>query len=430
MPLIPTLSVPGLLGSLASRVIADTDTEDDKLAKTLVIFAGSLMGFAAVLWLTIYWAMGIKFSATVPLAYLAASAASLGIFLWKRNFVAFRTVQVLLFLFVPFIMQWSIGSFVTSSGVVLWALLAPIGVLMFQGPRQSIPWFVAYAVLTAVSGVFDYYLGYGSKTVDLPMQTIAVFFVLNFVAMSTIFYLLAVFFVREKGRLRIALEQQHELLAQEQGRSERLLLNVLPASIAQRLKDDPSAIADGYADVTVMFADLIGFTRMSEELPPKDMVALLNRIFSWFDEVAERHGLEKIKTVGDAYMAAGGILASGATYSESVIEMALDIREGIGRFRMPHGRAIGIHVGIASGPVVAGVIGVRKFIYDLWGQTVNVASRLSTEASDGSILVDATTWRRLKSRYVFDEAPTVLLMKSQRKLEAYRVVSRLAAPTA
>lgn len=419
------LTATGLLGNLASRVIADTDTEDEKLAKTLVIFACGLMGFAAMLWLAIYWAMGMRFPAAVPLAYLTVSAASLAFYLWKRNFVLFRTLQVLLFLFVPFIMQWSIGSFVTSSGVVLWALLAPIGVMLFQGPRQSIPWFAAYVVLTAVSGVFDYTLGYGDKTVSLPMQTIAVFFVLNFVAMSTILYLLAVFFVREKERLRAALEQQHELLAQEQGRSERLLLNVLPAPIARRLKDDPAGIADGYADVTVMFADLIGFTRMSEELPPKDMVALLNRIFSWFDELAERHGLEKIKTVGDAYMAAGGILESGATYTEAVIEMALEMREGIGRFRMPDGRPIGIHIGIASGPLVAGVIGVRKFIYDLWGQTVNIANRLSMEAVDGGILVDATTWRRLNNRYVF-EPPMMLVMKSQRRFEAYRLISRRA----
>jgi len=422
-------TVTGLLGNLASRVIADTDTDDDKLAKTLVIFASGLMGFAATLWLAIYWAMGIRFSATVPLVYLAVSAASLGFYLWKRNFVLFRSVQVLLFLFVPFIMQWSIGSFVTSSGVMLWALLAPLGVMLFQGSRQSVPWFVAYVVLTALSGVFDYYLGYGDKTVNLPLQTIAVFFVLNFVAMSAILYLLVVFFVREKQRLRTALEQQHELLAQEQGRSERLLLNVLPAPIAQRLKDDPAVIADGYADVTVMFADLIGFTRMSEELPPKEMVALLNRIFSWFDELAERHGLEKIKTVGDAYMAAGGILESGATYTEAVADMALEMRAGIARFRMPDGRAIGIHAGIASGPVVAGVIGVKKFIYDLWGQTVNVANRLSIEAVDGGILVDATTWRRLKNRYAF-EPPISLVMKSQRQLEGYWLTSRLTSPLA
>ena len=206
-------------------------------------------------------------------------------------------------------MQWSIGSYVTSSGVMLWALLAPIGVMVFQGPKESIPWFFAYIVMTAVSGFFDYYLAYGSeKQTGLPLQTIAVFFVLNFAAMSTIVYLLVVYFVRAKDRLKAELDVQHGLIKIEQERSERLLLNVLPAKIAERLKRDSSVIADGIADCTVMFADLTDFTRLAEEMPPRDMVVMLNEVFSWFDLLADNLGVEKIKTVGDAYMVAGGLL--------------------------------------------------------------------------------------------------------------------------
>jgi adenylate cyclase len=417
--------VSRLLSNLSSRVITSSDTDEQKLQKTLLIFACGLMGFAAMLWLVIYHAMGIKYSATVPLIYLAVSATTLAIYLWNLNFDFFRFAQTSLYLFVPFIMQWSIGSYVTSSGVMLWALLAPIGVMVFQGPKESVPWFFAYLVMTAVSGFFDYYLAYGSeKSTGMPLQTIAVFFVLNFAAMSTIVYLLVVYFVRQKDRLKEALDQQHSLLQVEQERSERLLLNVLPGHIAERLKRDPSVIADGLADCTVMFADLTDFTRLTEELPPRDMVAMLNEVFSWFDGLAEKYELEKIKTIGDAYMVAGGLLDHDAKYTESLANMALDVRDKIGELKTRTGESLGIHIGIGSGPVVAGVIGVKKFIYDLWGNAVNVASRLSSEATSGGILVDVLTYRRLRGLYQF-EGPEPLTVKGQRQLTAYRLIAKL-----
>ena len=296
----------GWMGNLGRRVISSEDSEQDKLNKTLAIFASGLMGFGAMLWLAIYWAMGIKFSATVPLSYLVISAVSLVLYLWKRNFELFRFIQVSLFLFVPFIMQWSIGSYVSSSGVMLWALLAPVGVMIFQGPRDSLPWFFAYIVMTAISGFFDYYLGDGVQQ-GVTMQSVAVFFSLNFAAVSTIVYFLISYFVNQRDKLQARLDEQFKLLQEEQAKSERLLLNILPGPIAQRLKEQHTTIADGFSDVTVMFADIINFTRLSEEMPPKFMVAMLNEVFSHFDQLAEKHGLEKIKTIGDAYMVAGGL---------------------------------------------------------------------------------------------------------------------------
>jgi adenylate cyclase len=420
------ISVSGLLGSLGNRVIAPGDSEEQKLQKTLLIFACGLMGFAAMLWLAIYHAMGIKYSATVPLVYLGVSAATLALYLWKLDFDLFRFTQTCLYLFVPFIMQWSIGSYVTSSGVMLWALLAPIGVMVFQGPKESIPWFFAYIVMTAVSGFFDYYLAYGSeKQTGLPLQTIAVFFVLNFAAMSTIVYLLVVYFVRAKDRLKAELDVQHELIKVEQERSERLLLNVLPAKIAERLKRDSSVIADGIADCTVMFADLTDFTRLAEEMPPRDMVVLLNEVFSWFDLLADNLGIEKIKTVGDAYMVAGGLLEQQAKYTEAVADMALEIRDKMASRKTHGGKTLDMHIGIGTGPVVAGVIGVKKFIYDLWGNTVNIASRLTTEATAGGILVDTTTYQRLRGLYLF-EGPAAITVKGNRQITSYRLIARLS----
>jgi len=393
-----------------------------------------------MLWLVIYWAMGIRFSSTVPLVYMVLTAASLGYYLWRLNFALFRFIQTSLFLFVPFVMQWSIGSYVSSSGVMLWALLAPVGVMMFQGPRESLPWFFAYIVLTVVSGFFDYYLGEGDQQ-GVNMKTIAVFFALNFAAMSTIVYLLISYFVRQRDKLAERLDVQNKLLQVEQDNSERLLLNILPGPIATRLKEQHVTIADGFADVTVMFADLINFTRMSEEMPPQFMVTMLNEVFSHFDGLAEKHGLEKIKTIGDAYMVAGGLdihhrypddRRVEREYSKAMCALALDMRDymaaqsylaaqpGIMRSQLQ------IHVGIGTGPVVAGVIGMKKFIYDLWGDTVNIASRVTSEAGAGAILVDATTWRRVREDFEFDE-PRIINVKGKKgEITVHRLLGRKA----
>ncbi|HXF65517.1 MAG TPA: adenylate/guanylate cyclase domain-containing protein [Burkholderiales bacterium] len=425
----------GWLQNLAGRVFTEQDSDRDRLDKTLAIFACGLMGFGAMLWLAIYWAMGIRFSSTVPLTYVALLAGSLAIFLWNRNFALFRTIQVTLFLFVPFIMQWSIGSYVSSSGVMLWALLAPVGVMIFQGPRESIPWFVAYLVMTAISGYFDYYLTEGTES-GVTAQTIAVFFALNFAAMSAIVYFLISYFIRQRDILEARLDERNRQLAEEQEKSERLLLNILPGPIAERLKEQHSTIADGFADVTVMFADIIDFTRLAEEMPPKFMVSLLNEVFSHFDQLAEKHGLEKIKTIGDAYMVAGGLdyqreggQRGGPDYTEAICNMALDMREymkGYAGFRTSR---LQIHIGIGTGPVVAGVIGMKKFIYDLWGDTVNIASRVTAEAGPGAILLDATTWRRVRDKYLF-EGPDTVNVKGKGDLPVYRLVGRIPAPAA
>ncbi len=417
-------STNSMLGRLGGRVFSPTDSAEQRLHKTLLIFACGLMGFAAMLWLVIYHAMGIRYSSTVPLIYITISAATLAIYLWNLNFEFFRLAQTSLFLFVPFIMQWAIGSYVTSSGVMLWALLAPIGVMTFQGPKESMPWFFAYIVLTAVSGFFDYYLGYGEKSMGIPLQTISVFFVLNFAAMSTIVYLLVIYSVRGKDQFKAELDEQHRLVKIEQERSERLLLNVLPGHIADRLKREPGVIADGIADCTIMFADLTDFTRLSEEMPPREMVALLNEVFSWFDLLVENYGLEKIKTIGDAYMVAGGLLAHPEKYTEAIANMAIEVRDKMSIHKRSNGEPLGIHIGIGTGPVVGGVIGVKKFIYDLWGNPVNIASRLSTEATTGGILVDTVTYQRLCELYRF-EGPESHTVKGHRHITAYRLIAKL-----
>lgn len=381
------------------------------------------MTMAVMLWLAIYWAMGVNFSSNVPLAYQAISVASLLHYMKTRNFTVFRFVQLSLFLFTPFIMQWSMGSSVTSSGVTLWALLAPIGALVVSSWRESLPWFLAYMVMTVLSGVFDYMLGSGGSA-GIPMNTIGLFFALNFAAMSTILYFLVRHFVVETEKIKSQLDQQHALLAEEQKKSERVLFNVLPTNIAQRLKSNEGLIADGYADVTVMFADLVNFTQLTKQMSPEQMVGLLNTIFSGFDALSEKYGLEKIKTIGDAYMAVGGISRERPEYAADMANMALEMIEFVNNHPQLAKRNLGVHIGIAIGPVVAGVIGTKRFIYGLWGDTVNIASRLTDDAKAGHILTDKRTFNRLKHEFLF-EPPTVLTIKGKGEMPAYRLMGRV-----
>jgi class 3 adenylate cyclase len=398
------------------------DAADDKLARDLLIFASALMFLVPMLWLVIYWGFGVRVSMAVPLIYQALSAVALLIY-WKwRNFRLLAHLQLVLFLITPFAMQIVIGSFVGSGGITLWALMAPIGALVFLGARESKWWFGGYVLLTVASGFFDFYLG--ENTAAIPVRTAAVFLVLNFAAISAMLFFLVRHFVSENAKNRGTLQRQHRLLQSEQERSERLLLNILPGPIADRLKADEKNIADGFADVTVMFADIVNFTKLSEELAPGEMVALLNEIFSTFDVMAEKHGLEKIKTIGDAYMVAGGLEFGGRPqYADRIADMALEMRDVVVNYRPINGSQLEIRLGIGTGPVVAGVIGMKKFIYDLWGDTVNIASRMTSEGVAGGIQVDITTYKRLHSRYKFDE-PQMIQVKGKGTMQCYRLLGK------
>lgn len=397
-------------------------TAEEKLARDLLIFASALMFFVPMLWLVIYWSFGIRVPTTVPLIYQGLSAAALIFYYKTKNFRLLAHIQLGLFLVTPFAMQLVIGNFVGGGGITLWALLAPIGAIVFLGPRESIAWFIAYIVLTVLSGFFDFYVG--DSATSIPIKTAAVFLGVNFAAISAMIYFLVRHFVRENEQNRAILQKQHALLQNEQDRSERLLLNILPGPIAIRLKAEEKTIADGFADVTVMFADIVNFTKLSEELAPGEMVALLNEIFSAFDLLAEKHGLEKIKTIGDAYMVAGGLEYGGKhQYADRIANMALEMRDIVMNYPPINDGYLEIRIGIGTGPVVAGVIGMKKFIYDLWGDTVNIASRMTSEGVAGGIQVDTTTFKRLHSRYNFD-SPQAIQIKGKGIMQCYKLAGK------
>jgi PAS domain S-box-containing protein len=219
---------------------------------------------------------------------------------------------------------------------------------------------------------------------------------------------------------RIRAEQALRL---EQHKSERLLLNILPKPIADQLKQFEGSLAQQFTESTILFADIVGFTPLAAQLPPLELLNLLNQIFSVFDQLAEKHGVEKIKTIGDAYMVAGGLPVPTDNHAEAIAQMALDMQQAIGKFQTQQGESFQIRIGINTGPVVAGVIGIKKFSYDLWGDAVNVASRMESLGLPGKIQVTAVTKERLQDKFLFEERGAIEV-KGKGKMMTYWLTER------
>ena len=217
--------------------------------------------------------------------------------------------------------------------------------------------------------------------------------------------------------------QAEAALRHQQQQTERLLLNILPEPIADRLKQDTRTIAEDFAEVSVMFADIVGFTQIASHLSPIELIGLLNQVFSAFDHLSEKHGLEKIKTVGDAYMVVGGLPVRRDDHAVAIAEMALDIQAAIAQFRQDTGKEFNIRIGINTGPVVAGVIGIKKFSYDLWGDTVNIASRMESHGVAGHIQVTAATYERLREQYLFEKRGAIQV-KGKGEMTTYFLIGR------
>jgi len=382
---------PASLERLLARGLLPQDTDEERLRKSTLTLAVLCIVPVSTVWVVTYLVLGLPLSAAIPFGYQVFAVASLGYFFVTKRYRFFRFSQLLLMLLLPFILQWSLGGFVASSAVMLWALASPFGALMFSGAREAVPWFVAYLALTLVSVVIDPNL----PSREIPSGVVIAFFGLNTAAVSSTTYLLLQYFVRQREKTMAALDEKHRALEIEQARSERLLLNILPQPIAERLKRHEEVIADSFEDVTVLFADIVDFTTYSAERSAEDVVSLLNEVFSKFDRLAEGRELEKIKTIGDAYMVVGGLPIPRPDHVEAVVEMAIAMQAEA------RDAGVELRIGIHTGPVVAGVIGTRKFSYDLWGDTVNTASRMESHGLPGEIQVTEATYARARDRYGF-----------------------------
>ena len=227
----------------------------------------------------------------------------------------------------------------------------------------------------------------------------------------------------ERKRTEKALHVYSEKLEEAEKETRRLLLNVLPESVADQLKNAPGIIAESFSNVTVLFADIVGFTQISSQYKPEVIVQILNDLFSTFDALVQHHGLEKIKTIGDAYMVVGGAPIPRPDHALAVAEMAFGIKDAVAKYNENHRTSYTFRVGINSGPVVAGIIGTKKFSYDLWGDTVNIASRMESHGLPGKIQVSEGTYTMLQDDYVFDDRGEIEI-KGKQPMRAYLLKGR------
>src|SRR5919204_1254728 len=371
-----------LLTRVGARV---DDDEERRVQKAFLLGAALMIVPAAVVWSAIYFAFGEPLAAAIPLAYVAVSTASMLVYARGGGLDLFRRTQLLTMLVLPMVLQAVLGGFRAGSAVSIWSIVAPFGALAFSGIASAVRWFVAYVALLVVSAAYSIALPHPNH---LPPWLIDAFFLLNIGALSAITFVLLAAFVSQ--------------LRRERERSDSLLLNILPPSVAARLKLGEKRIADAHASATVLFADVVGFTPLSATLEPSGMLALLDEAVSHFDDLAARHGVEKIRTIGDNYMAVAGAPIACADHAERAARMALDMLAFCRR-----GGPLTFRIGLNSGPLVGGVIGKRKFVYDVWGDVVNTASRMESHGLPGTIQIGESTYELLKDRFVCEPRGTL-----------------------
>jgi adenylate cyclase len=387
------------------------DTADERFRKRLLVGVAVIILPVAFVWGCLYWAFGEEPVALTPWAYFAGSALSLAVFARTRNFASLRTAQLLLILVAPALGTVMVGGLRESSAVILWSLLAPLGAVALDRPSRAWPWFAAFVATVLLT------LGLAEvvrpDAADLPDGFVRTFDVLNIVVVSFVAMLLLVTFARGRDAA--------------QARVEALLLNVLPAEIAQRLQSDPNSIADHFDDASILFADVVDFTPLAGELDARELVGLLDRLFTSFDELVDRYDVEKIKTIGDCYMVAAGVPTQRSDHAQALAELALEMRECAKRC-LPDETNLRLRIGISSGPVVAGVIGRRRFLYDLWGDTVNMASRMESHGTPDEIQITRSTWQLLRDDFV-TEPIGLVEVKGKGEVETWRLVGTRARTT-
>ena len=372
--------------------VPDGAAGDVHLRETLLTILATFSGIAAFGWAGIYLAFDERVPATLPFAYGVFSFATVfAMRVMSSHQVALLRAQLLMILLVPFLLALTLGGFVGSGAVVVWSLLAPIGAFLIGGRRGALPWLAAYLVLVLLDALLDPVLRVENR---LPTGILLSFFVLNIGAVSGIVFAMLYYFAGENQRVLT-------LLQLEKDKSDHLLTNVLPRDVAEVLRDHEGTLAEQYDGVSIMFADVVGFTPFAATMAPRAMVELLNEVFTQFDALAEQYGVEKIRTIGDGYMAVAGAPRRRGDHAQAIAGMALDMLAWLEEHRSSgHGHGqLEFRIGINSGPVVAGVIGTTKFQYDVWGDTVNMASRMESQGVPGRVQLGPATWELLRHEF-------------------------------
>ena len=396
-----------------STVGADpTDSDETRLRKALAVLIAVLILPIAFVWAGLYVTFGSPWGWTA-MAYAAVSIGSILVFARTHNFDMLLGTQLVAILLAPTLSMIPIGGITPSGGVGIWGIMAPLGALVFRGAGAGVRWFIVFVAIFLGSGILGILLNVPAA---LPKWFSDLMLVLNITVGGTMVFTLLALFARQR-------EEALAELKVEQGRAENLLLNILPGSIAERLKSKPGTIADQFISASVLFADVVDFTPRTKDMAAADVVGLLDRLFGEFDTLAERHGLEKIKTIGDAYMVAAGVPTPREDHAVALARLALDMVDAV-----KPGGAVGdlglqLRVGINSGPVVAGVIGRKKFLYDLWGDAVNLASRMESQGTPNRVQITSGTRELLGDEFELEGRGTVEI-KGKGATETWYLVGR------
>jgi guanylate cyclase len=403
-----------------ARIGADPeDDEDTRAGKALLVLISVLILPVSLLWAAFYLAFGSPVG-WVPLVYFAILLGSIVVFSRTRDFDRFLLTGQVAILLAPTMSMIPLGGFLDAGGVGLWGILAPLGALVFNDVRNAVRWYFAYVVVFLGSGLAGELLGAVSPMV--PRWFTTTMLALNVAVGGTIVFTLLAVFAAERRNALAALRV-------EQAKAESLLLNILPRSIADQLKAETRTIADQFSSASILFADVVDFTPLSERLPPTEVVGVLDHLFSHFDELAERYELEKIKTIGDCYMVAAGVPTPRDDHARALALMALDMQAAMESVDELGHLGLGLRVGINSGPVVAGVIGRKRFLYDLWGDAVNTASRMESHGTSGRIQITRATMELLDDEFVCEPRGTIPV-KGKGEMEVWYLVGRRAEPAA
>jgi guanylate cyclase len=392
--------------SSISRIGSDPNDNDDiRLQKSLLVICAFPFMVAGVAWGLMYVFFSEPLAGAIPLSYSIISMLSIINFGRTRQYRIFRFSQLTLILLLPFFLMAALGGFVNGSAVVLWSLICPMGAMLFDEPRRAPRWFLAFISLVAISGFLQPYVRLAN---NLSSVLVIFFFVINLIGVGSLVFMMVFYFVGQKNMF--------------QQKSETLLLNILPKEIAAILKNESRTIADHYQEASVLFADMVGFTPLSAQLPPVEMVELLNEVFSFFDSLLDTYGVEKIRTIGDSYMVASGVPRGRPDHAQALARMALEMRDYIATHTFRNGQRVNFRIGINSGSMIAGVIGRRKFVYDVWGDAVNVASRMESHGLGGAVQITQTTYELIKDEFVCEPRGAVNV-KGKGEMEVWFVVS-------
>ncbi len=381
------------------------DTDDLRLEKRAILLVAGSCCVAGVAWTAMYATVfGLGLTAALPAVFILVVGTALWISHVTRNHLVAVYAQIVCIIYIPACIQWSIGGLFDSGFILAWAFCGPMTALTFLSRRQSLVWLGAYLANVVVTvAANEYFSLHGQPVTDGVRMA---FFLMNLSISSIVVYLFADYFVRTA--------------VAERARANSLLLNILPSSIAKRLKQQEHSISDEFNDVSVLFADIVGFTQLSATMTPSDLLDLLNDVFSRFDRLAAKHGLEKIKTIGDAYMAVGGLPDPMTEHALATTMLAMDMLKELRELNVARGLDLSVRIGIHTGPVIAGVIGRQKFSYDVWGDTVNTASLMESYGVPDRIQISVKTYERIRDTFSCEDRRLVDV-KAKGDIQTYLV---------